>query len=48
MDLISFGLGVAAGIVTGCMCYRYLLKRDPDKLERWAAVAKSTGKKAGF
>lgn len=48
MDLIAIGIGFAAGAVTGVMCYRYLLKRDPDKLERWAAQAKSAGKSAGF
>jgi hypothetical protein len=48
MDLISLAIGIAIGIAVGVMCYRYLIKRDPEKLERWAAQAKSAGKSAGF
>lgn len=48
MELVSLAAGIAIGITVGVMCYRYLLKRNPEKLERWAAQAKSAGKSAGF
>lgn len=31
------------GALTGCWFYRWMLKRDPAKLERWAAEAKKLG-----
>ncbi len=34
---ISFGLGMAS--------YRYMLKRDPVKLEKWAQEAKRQGER---
>jgi hypothetical protein len=33
-DILYFGLGVCVG----AWGYRYYLKRDPAKLERWAAA----------
>lgn len=30
-----------AGFVCGCWFYRYMLRRNPQKLERWAADAKA-------
>jgi hypothetical protein len=34
------------GALTGCWFYRWMLKRDPAKLERWAAEAKKLGETA--
>lgn len=31
------------GAATGCWFYRWMLKRDPAKLEQWAAEAKRLG-----
>lgn len=41
MDLITLGLGFAGGLFVGAAGYRYLLKRDPAKLEAWAREIKS-------
>lgn len=41
MDLITLGLGFAGGLFVGAAGYRYLLKRDPEKLEAWAREIKS-------
>lgn len=38
MELIMFLAGCAAGLFVGAAGYRYMLKRDPDKLEEWARV----------
>lgn len=35
-DILYFALGVAVG----CVFYRYMLKRDPAKLEAWAKAIK--------
>jgi uncharacterized membrane protein YdjX (TVP38/TMEM64 family) len=35
---VVFGLGMAA--------YRFMLKRDPERLERWAQEAKRAGDRA--
>ena len=39
--VICFLLGASVGL----WGYRYMLKRDPETLERWAQEAKALGKK---
>lgn len=34
-------IGLVVGIGLGAMGYRYLLKRDPEKLEEWAQQIKN-------
>lgn len=38
-------LFLAGGLIVGAMGYRYMLKRDPEKLEAWAQAAKRAGEK---
>ena len=37
---------LAVGFLIGCWFYRWMIKRDPAKLELWAAEAKRLGEKA--
>lgn len=41
VDLITLGLGFAGGLFVGAAGYRYMLKRDPAKLEAWAQEIKA-------
>lgn len=43
MDLISLATGLVIGALAGAWGYRYMLKRDPVKLEMWAAEVKRKG-----
>lgn len=38
-------LFLAGGAAAGAMGYRWMLKRDPEKLEAWAQAAKRAGEK---
>jgi hypothetical protein len=42
-DLLSLVAGLAIGAPVGAWFYRYTLKRDPAKLEEWAALARLKG-----
>lgn len=44
-ELIPLAIAVLVGICLGAAGYRYLLKRNPAKLEAWAAAAKAAGQK---
>lgn len=37
MELIPLIIAGVVGIALGAMGYRYLLKRNPEKIEQWAA-----------
>lgn len=41
--MIDILIPLAIGIALGAAGYRYMLKRDPATLERWAAEAKKLG-----
>ena len=45
MELIFIGAAFLLGVGFGASGYRYMLKRDPAKLEQWAAEAKRVGDK---
>ncbi len=38
MELIFIAAALVVGIGLGTMGYRYMLKRDPEKLEEWAKL----------
>lgn len=38
MELIFIAAALVVGIGLGAMGYRYMLKRDPEKLEEWAKL----------
>lgn len=38
MDLMTLAIGLAIGLFVGASGYRYMLKRNPDKLEEWARI----------
>ena len=44
MELIPFVIAFVAGLAVGAAGYRYMLKRDPAKLEAWAQKLKEAGK----
>jgi uncharacterized protein HemX len=44
MDLIIAAIALVVGIGLGASGYRYMLKRNPAKLEQWAAEAKKIGR----
>lgn len=41
MELISIVLAALVGLCVGAGGYRYMLKRDPEKLEAWARQIKA-------
>lgn len=41
MDLITLAIGAAVGLFVGAAGYRYMLKRDPERLEAWAREIKA-------
>lgn len=41
MDLIALLVGAAGGLFVGAAGYRYMLKRNPEKLEAWAREIKA-------
>lgn len=43
MEPISFLIGLVVGVALGAWGYRYMLKRDPDAIERLAAQARQLG-----
>lgn len=43
MDLMILVIAFGVGFGTGAWAYRYLLKRDPDAIERLAAQARQLG-----
>jgi hypothetical protein len=43
--MIMMMLSGLAGVAVGAMGYRYLLKRDPETLERWAQEFKAQGRR---
>lgn len=45
LSLVVIVLGALACIGLGAAGYRYLLKRNPDKLEQWAAQIKAAAAK---
>lgn len=46
MDLVMMGVSVLVGFLVGFWFNRYMLKKDPAKLERWIAEAKALERKA--
>jgi hypothetical protein len=46
LSILFLTLAFVAGLAFGAMGYRYLLKRDPAKLEEMAKKAKELGDKA--
>lgn len=36
--MFEFFLGCLVGFGVGCMFYRYMLRKDPAKLEEWARL----------
>lgn len=45
-DLFTLAIAFVLGIGAGAAGYRYMLKKDPATLEKWAAEAKALGDKA--
>lgn len=43
MEIIILVVACAVSFGAGMACYRYMLKRDPVKLEEWAKEAKRHG-----
>lgn len=39
--------GLALGVFVGAAGYRYLLKRDPERLEAWAKELKAASRRLG-
>jgi len=46
LQILGYALAFAVGFGFGMMGYRYALKRDPERLERFAKEAKAFGDKA--
>lgn len=46
MGLVPYAACLAVGGGLGAAFYRYMLKRDPAKLELWAAQVKAAAEKA--
>lgn len=46
MEILLLALAAVVIFFAGMAAYRYALKRDPEKLERWAQEAKRAGDRA--
>jgi hypothetical protein len=46
LQILGYALAFAVGFGFGMMGYRYALKRDPERLEKFAKEAKAFGDKA--
>lgn len=46
MEILLLALAAVVIFFAGMAAYRYSLKRDPEKLERWAQEAKRAGDRA--
>jgi hypothetical protein len=47
MELIFIAASGLVGICIGAAGYRYMLKRDPERLETWAAEIKERARRMG-
>lgn len=45
MDIILFLAGLLIGVGSGAWGYRYLLRRNPEAIERLAAQVRELGRK---
>jgi hypothetical protein len=47
MELLSNGLVAVVCLAVGAWGYRYMLKKDPERLERWATEIRELRRRRG-